>query len=175
MGFTSEEFRSKEPTIREWILTHPNEPATEMIRTLLDEIDHVKAKAPEMKFYTFNQNNSGGRFDFFPNKGISQHVIIEASSADDANDRAERIGLYFDGCEVGLDCSCCGDRWHMAWRDDGKDVPMVYSDKVVESSGDVADVYIHYADGRIVQATHRERFNFFDDAFKKSLANGEDA
>lgn len=167
MGFNSSDFRSKEPAIREWILTHPNEPATEMMRTLLDEVDHMARKAPQMKFYTFDQNNSGGGFDFFPNEGISHHVIIEASSADDANDKAESIGLYFDGCEAGRDCECCGDRWYRARKDDGKDVPMVYSEKVVESSGDVADAYIHYADGRIVQATHRERFKSFDNAFTK--------
>lgn len=171
MDFTSEDFRSKEPMIREWILTHPNEPATEMIRTLLDEIEHVKRKAPQMKFYTFSQNNSGGRFDFFPSKGISLNVIIEASSADDANDRAERAGLYFDGCEAGQDCECCGDRWSRAWMNDGKDSPMVYGDKVVESSGDIADAYIHYSDGRIVQATHRKRMKSFESAFSKSSAS----
>ena len=21
------------------------------------------------------------------------------------------MGVYFDGCDIGLDCSCCGDRW----------------------------------------------------------------
>jgi len=175
MDFTSSDFRSKEPMIREWILTHPNEPATEMMRTLLDEIEHVKRKAPQMKFYTFSQNNSGGRFDFFPSNGISLNVIIEASSAGDANDRAERAGLYFDGCQAGQDCECCGDRWSRARMNDGKDSPMVCGDKVAESSGDIADTYIHYADGRIVQATHHERCKHFDGAFTKSLANGEDA
>ena len=31
---------------------------------------------------------------------------------------AEDIGLYFDGVEQGMDCSCCGDRWYRAWEDD---------------------------------------------------------
>lgn len=132
-------------------------------------------KAQKMKFFTFSQNNSGGSFDFLPNRGISHYVIVEARDSDEANDRAERIGLYFDGCESGADCECCGDRWSRAWATEGKDVPMVYADEVAESTGDVADIYIHYADGRIVQATHLERFKSFDREFTKSLANGEEA
>lgn len=161
--------------IQEWILTHPNEPATEMMRTLLSEIEHVKAKAPKMKFFNFSQNNSGGSFDFIPEKGISHNVIIEAKDSEEANYRAERIGLYFDGCDRGQDCSCCGDRWSRAWADDGKDVPMVYDSKVVESSGDIADVFIHYADGRIVQATDNDRFGSFDSFFSKSSAAEEES
>ena len=45
MDFTSSDFRSKEPIIREWILTHPNEPETEMMRTLLDEISYLHGVA----------------------------------------------------------------------------------------------------------------------------------
>lgn len=45
MDFASSDFRSKEPMIREWILTHPNEPATEMFRTLLDEISYLHGLA----------------------------------------------------------------------------------------------------------------------------------
>lgn len=45
MDFTSEDFRKKEPMIREWILTHPNEPETDMMRTLLDEISYLHGVA----------------------------------------------------------------------------------------------------------------------------------
>lgn len=49
MDFTSEDFRSKEPMIQEWILTHPNEPATEMMRTLLDEIGYLHDVAESIR------------------------------------------------------------------------------------------------------------------------------
>ena len=77
------------------------------------------------KFYQFRQNNSGGTFDSSEADGIGWLVVIEATSAGHANDRAERIGLYFDGCNDGRDCSCCGDRWCSAYGD-GDDVPSVY-------------------------------------------------
>lgn len=61
-------------------------------------------------FYEFQQNNSGGSFTISEKDGIGQIVIIEAKDYREANERAEEIGLYFDGCYKGLDCSCCGDR-----------------------------------------------------------------
>ena len=71
-----------------------------------------------MPFYTFNQNNSGGYF-----KGPASTVIIEANDADDANHFARKQGLYFDG--VG-DCSCCGNRWQLAWECEATDTPLIY-------------------------------------------------
>ena len=110
-------------------------------------------------FYTFSQNNSGGSFYVDHRGGISEFVIIEAESADQANERAEEIGLYFDGCDIGYDCECCGDRWHQADEYDGTGNPEVYgrnphgfrtggnyvSFKWVEG----ADGYIHYANGEV--------------------------
>ena len=69
-------------------------------------------KNMKTKFYTFSQNNSGGSFVNSDLEGISEYVIIEAMDAQTANDKAENIGLYFNGCNDGIDCSCCGDRWH---------------------------------------------------------------
>jgi hypothetical protein len=60
-------------------------------------------------WYSFRQNNSGGSFDYSESVGISVTVYVEANSVEDANFRAEDIGLYFDGAG---DCSCCGDRWY---------------------------------------------------------------
>ncbi len=54
-------------------------------------------------FYTYNQNNSGGRFT-----KPSKYFIVEANSANVANAIAEDNGLYFNGCETGGDCPCCG-------------------------------------------------------------------
>ena len=67
-----------------------------------------------MKFYTFDQNNSGG---YFANSyGIGPCVVIQAETADHANKLAEEIGIYFNGCDEdvdgeSIDCLCCGDRW----------------------------------------------------------------
>ena len=73
-------------------------------------------------FYTFNQNNSGGSYDI--NAGINECVIIEADTAGEANDRAVSVGIYFNGCEDGRDCNCCGDRWYAQDSgDNGTEVP----------------------------------------------------
>lgn len=70
-----------------------------------------KRKRIMAMFYHFSQNNSGGSFDFDKNDGITHHVVIEAVSAESANKKLQDIGGYFDGCDTGRDCSCCGDRW----------------------------------------------------------------
>lgn len=108
-----------------------------------------------MAFFTFDQNNSGGGFDYDESAGISHVVIIEADSAEDANERAESIGLYFDGAG---DCPCCGDRWYEVYGP-GDEVPSVYGTPLEKykplykwiRSG--YEVFTHYADGRIV-GTH---------------------
>lgn len=79
------------------------------------------------KFFTYDQNNSGGRFDVDDKGGIAEAVIIEADSADEANDRAEGLGLYFNGTDDGgPDCPCCGDRWYRVSESDGTDEPKIY-------------------------------------------------
>jgi len=92
-------------------------------------IEHTPAtKAAETKtpkFFTFRQNNSGGSFDI--SETVAHNVIIEAHSAKEANAHAEDIGIYFDGCETGADCNCCGDRWYAAWED-GTDTPLIYGE-----------------------------------------------
>jgi len=112
----------------------------------------------QMKFYAYDQNNSGGSFDHNEKAGIGHHVIVEATSAKDADKRAKKIGLYFDGDG---DCECCGRRWSEQWRDDGTDTPQIYDVDV--SSGVYKDTgfmdwglpsYIHYADGTIKQVKH---------------------
>lgn len=112
-------------------------------------------------FYTFYQNNSGG--SFIVNDSVAHVVIIEAPSANVANAIAEDKGLYFDGCDSGADCSCCGDRWGRAWDDDGKDtVTKIYSDEPLELTSELTDIdnedvfdgirnkayYVYYLDGR---------------------------
>jgi len=64
-------------------------------------------------YYIFRQNNSGGNFKV--NDDLSIFVFIEANSAKEADSIAESKGIYFDGIETGLDCKCCGSRWHEAY------------------------------------------------------------
>jgi len=64
------------------------------------------------KFYEFSQNNSGGSFDV--DKDVCHRLFIEATNAEQANGIAQNLGVYFDGCDSGMDCDCCGDRWYEA-------------------------------------------------------------
>ena len=64
------------------------------------------------QYYTYYQNNSGGDFD--EDEQVCQYVIIQALSPDQADARAESIGIYFNGVSEGKDCRCCGDRWYPA-------------------------------------------------------------
>lgn len=121
-----------------------------------------------MPFYAFKQNNSGGSFEHDEKSGIGYAVIIEAENAALANHFAEEIGLYFDGCSTGQDCSCCGDRWSEQWGDDdGDEVPSLWGQPIEEarkidpqrswSSGWwKLPVYVHYRDGTMKTYTHEK-------------------
>lgn len=85
------------------------------------------------KWFGFSQNNSGGLFDYDESRGITHFVIVEAVDAGHANQRAEEIGLYFDGCNSGMDCDCCGDRWYPAYG--GEDFPSVYEQDIRKDGG----------------------------------------
>lgn len=108
-----------------------------------------------MAFFHYSQNNSGGDFVFDKKTGITHHVVIEAVDADSANSRAEQIGLYFNGCDDGRDCSCCGDRWSRQWKDDGNPEPTVYGEPVAKVKHFTKwmkpgfETAVHYADGRV--------------------------
>ncbi len=62
---------------------------------------------------------------------------------DKADAIAEVIGIYFDGCDLGKDCDCCGDRWGRAWSDDATDSPMWYDEPLVRCDEDKPFAYIH--------------------------------
>lgn len=109
-----------------------------------------------MKFWHFSQNNSGGSFDFSESEGITHHVVIEAESAEDANVKAIQKGLYFDGCDTGQDCPCCGDRWHRQWDSNAGDkLPSIYGQPLGTEGGGHEwmkpgkETAVHFADGRI--------------------------
>lgn len=112
------------------------------------------SKIVTSKFYTYGQNNSGGSFVLDEAKGITHYVIIEAFTAEEANNKAEDIGLYFGGAG---DCPCCGDRWSTQWADsDGEARPEVYgqpADSYISTFGGWMppgkEIVIHYLDGRV--------------------------
>lgn len=107
-----------------------------------------------MSFFHFSQNNSGGDFVFDEKVGISCHVVIEAKDGEAANAIAEGIGLYFDGCESGRDCDCCGDRWSRVWRK-GDKAPKIFGKPTKTFKPTFLwmkgkpEGFIHYANGRI--------------------------
>lgn len=106
-------------------------------------------------FYTFRQNNSGGSFDI--DGEVSLYVIIEAKNADEADRLAqERASIYFNGCDEGLDCPCCGDRWSMQYDDnDGTESPEIYGKPAAEYTEELwvrkgeVYCYVYYLDGTV--------------------------
>ena len=108
-----------------------------------------------MAFYHLTQNNSGGGFDFDEAAGITHHVVIEADSADEAAERAEAIGCYWNGVESGADCPCCGDRWYEPSGYDAREFPHIYSEPLgIAQRGfgwmkDGREIAVHYKDGRV--------------------------
>jgi hypothetical protein len=101
-------------------------------------------------WYEFSQNNSGGSFTIDPRDGLGPRVWIEAESADDANDRAESLGIYFNGCDREIDCDCCGDRWYSQYRNDGHYHPTV---SVQYDFNWHNEVYIHPLDAPFFAVT----------------------
>lgn len=64
-----------------------------------------------MTIYIYDQNNSFGRYDI--STRVGHVVLIEAEGPEQADKVArEKADIYFDGVSAGIDCKCCGDRWH---------------------------------------------------------------
>ncbi len=82
-------------------------------------------------YYTYTQNNSGGTFQ--DDNKVGMYVIVEADSSDQADKFAEgKADIYFDGCDSGMDCSCCGDRWSQQWNDEGSAAPSIDGQPIQE-------------------------------------------
>lgn len=101
-----------------------------------------------MGYFTYDQNNSGGTFDHDADAGIGYNVVVEAGDWEEADRRAQAIGLYFNGCDYGMDCPCCGDRWYSARGDKPDPEPMAYG-KPITGGGWGLPTYIHHKGGRI--------------------------
>lgn len=120
-------------------------------------------------FYTFVQNNSGGSF-FGPH-----YVIIEANTAEEANNIAESHGIYFNGCEDGKDCSCCGDRWHPANDEYGTESPQIYGvlmegteDEIVAANPGVFSKYCSERDCDIYYSNMKKELRFDKEDYQKA-------
>lgn len=121
----------------------------------MNKIEHVPAQgnpqeARKLQYFLFNQNNSGGSFDV--DESVAHYVFIQAFTVGEACAKAEAVGVYFNGCDTGHDCSCCGDRWYKPWSDDGTETPLIdgepaeqYSDMFTKE-GEVY-CYIYHYDG----------------------------
>lgn len=101
-------------------------------------------------FWQYWQNNSRGNYIVNHEKGISAQVWVEADNHELANAKAEEIGLYFDGCLIGEDCPCCGDRWSRVeqyhyYVAPPKDVQGYYRD-----IHDGPEGYLHMSSGDII-------------------------
>ena len=61
-----------------------------------------------MTFYVYRQNNSGGYF--VKDENVSIHVIVEADTEEQANEKFDEI---LDGdSQYTTYCTCCGERWY---------------------------------------------------------------
>jgi hypothetical protein len=104
-------------------------------------------------WYHYRQNNTRGTFDEGPT--VAPHVLIEANSADEANERAQKLGMYFEGVRQGRDCVCCGDRWSPAVLDsEGYEH---VTDVALAVEGDLLGEWFiaHGVDGRVVRSGGR--------------------
>lgn len=114
-----------------------------------------------MAFHTFSQNNSGGTWKL--GDLITYYVIVEADSAQEANNRAQDLGIYFYGVDAGIDCECCGDRWSPAY-DNGDADPNIFGtapEEFHDWNAKDTEVYcrIFYKDGLIKEYRNQSPFN----------------
>lgn len=104
-------------------------------------------------FYHFNQNNSGGYFVEDDKAGVCEDVIIEADTAEEAEERLEKIGETVDGFHEY--CPCCGERWPggLIDDDDGTEQPKIYDTPVDQQNAEMfrKRCFVHYKDGRKVE------------------------
>lgn len=100
----------------------------------------------KLEFFLYAQNNSGGKMIIDDEAGIGPNVWIEAKNSSHANVMADIIGIYFNGCNSGIDCSCCGDRWAPAYE--------AHNEYHIDPYYDFSwhdTVYVHKATGGIIR------------------------
>lgn len=65
------------------------------------------------KIYEIIQNNSGGNFIFSKEEGLGYYNFFIVNNKKELDIILDRLDIYFEGVRDGIDCSCCGDRWHL--------------------------------------------------------------
>lgn len=96
-----------------------------------------------LKWWTTDQNNSGGYF--IENDDVSHWVSFQAENAEQAKSKASDIFS-----EYGEYCDCCGERWYFDFEeDDGTEVPEIYGIPYTETrqEGYREEIVLHYVDG----------------------------
>ena len=94
-----------------------------------------------MKWYTIDQNNSGGYF--IQNDDVSQYVSVQAESEELALER-----LYEITEDYSEYCDCCGERWSFYGIEVG-DSPTYYEESLFSSKPSPyrKEFVMHYAHG----------------------------
>ena len=87
----------------------------------------MSVETNNLKWFTYTQMLVGKRYKI--NDKIAHYVLIQANNFSDANNIAERIGIYFEGSDDNRDCRCCGDRWFRNFES-GDSVPKINGDTV---------------------------------------------
>ena len=100
----------------------------------------------KLKWFRFNQNNSGGYF--IKDELVCEDVFIQDVSADNAAEKARAI--FEDGRDDY--CQCCGERWYLSVDDDeGTNEPEVYGESIYKASPRPyrKECRLHWFDGRV--------------------------
>lgn len=116
-------------------------------------------------FYEFSQNNSGGYFKV--DDKVCHRLFIEADDKDEAIYKAGKLGCYWNGVSEGIDCECCGDRWHMYCDEyTDKDFPKDYN---VTSYSGFEEWYKRYGDYTIKNNPSPDHTSIFSNCYKGTL------
>lgn len=119
-----------------------------------------------MKYFEFCQNNSGGSFDV--DEKLCHRLIIQAETELTAIEKVQDMGVYFDGCEKGIDCDCCGDRWYEpsevdikrsanAYKKKFKNIEQYAQHMANEYGWTYPDVRIFYANGAMTEIFKQQK------------------
>ena len=107
-------------------------------------------------WFEYRQNNSGGSFDC--DDKICHLVLIEAGNEEAAESKAMALGVYFDGCDREIDCSCCGDRWYRAGSAEKGTTAEILGRLVAERHRffwTTPEIRAYFADGRVAEIAFR--------------------
>jgi hypothetical protein len=98
----------------------------------------------ELKWYTTDQNNSGGYW--IENEDVAHYVSVQAKNVAEAKEKFEHITAGYSQY-----CECCGERWSYDYLEesDGHKVPSYYNQPLNELKNVWNDTHVvfYFADG----------------------------